>query len=114
MDAGQTRPGNSERLFCRLGGSQPIPLTARIAASTADNLSALAASGDFFREFAYHLNVVPVSVPALRDRREDIARWPISFSGRACNCGGRKIESFGVLQRCSSRPGGLFLAGQRL
>jgi DNA-binding NtrC family response regulator len=59
--------------FCRLGGSQPIPLTARIAASTADNLSALAASGDFFRAFAYHLNVVPVSVPALRDRREDIA-----------------------------------------
>jgi DNA-binding NtrC family response regulator len=58
--------------FCRLGGNQSIPLTARIAASTEKDLSALAASGDFFHELFYYLHVVPVHVPALRERRDDI------------------------------------------
>ena len=53
-------------------GNQPIPLTARIAASTAEDLSTLAAAGKFFHELYYYLHVVPVHVPALRDRREDI------------------------------------------
>ena len=58
--------------FCRLGGDQPVPLTARIAASTAEDLSTLAASAKFFHELFYYLQVVPVPVPSLRDRREDI------------------------------------------
>jgi DNA-binding NtrC family response regulator len=58
--------------FCRVGGHQPIPLAARIAASTADDLGALVASGEFFHELYYHLNVVPIHVPSLRNRRADI------------------------------------------
>ncbi len=58
--------------FCRLGGIQPIPLTARIVASTVDDLAALATSGGFFHELYYYLNVVPVHVPSLRNRRADI------------------------------------------
>ncbi len=58
--------------FCRVGGNQPIPLAVRIAASTTDDLAALVASGEFFHELYYHLNVVPVHVPSLRNRRADI------------------------------------------
>ncbi len=59
--------------FCHLGGNQPIALTARIAASTSEDLATLAAAGKFFHELFYYLHVVPVHVPALRNRREDVA-----------------------------------------
>jgi two-component system, NtrC family, response regulator HydG len=58
--------------FCRLGSNQSLPLTARIAASATEDLAVLAASGKFFHELYYYLHVVPVHVPSLHQRRDDI------------------------------------------
>jgi len=61
-----------DQTFQRVGGSNKIAVDVRIISSTARNLEALIAEG-IFREDLYHrLSVVPVRVPALAERREDI------------------------------------------
>jgi DNA-binding NtrC family response regulator len=59
--------------FNRLGSNQPLALTARIAASTTEDLMTSAAAGKFFHELYYYLHVVPVHVPPLRLRQDDIS-----------------------------------------
>ena len=61
-----------ERRFTRLGGGQEVPFRARVISSTATNIDALVASGEFRRDLLYRINVVTVRMPPLRDRREDI------------------------------------------
>ena len=62
-----------EREFERVGGTQPIRVDIRIIAATNKNLEEAIQRG-FFREDLYHrLNVIAITVPALRDRQEDIA-----------------------------------------
>jgi DNA-binding NtrC family response regulator len=61
-----------EREFRRVGGSELIRMDARIIASTNRNLGEEVSKGKFREDLYYRLNVVPLHVPALRDRREDI------------------------------------------
>jgi formate hydrogenlyase transcriptional activator len=62
-----------ERQFERLGGSRVIPTDVRIIAATNRDLAAATASGTFRSDLFYRLNVFPVHVPPLRNRKEDIA-----------------------------------------
>ena len=58
--------------FQRIGSKQPLPLTARIVALTRLDLGAAVRSGHFREDLYYHLNVVPVRIPPLREHIEDI------------------------------------------
>ena len=58
--------------FTRVGGVTPIKSRARIVATTGSDLKALSESGMFNKALYYRINTVPLRIPALRDRREDI------------------------------------------
>jgi DNA-binding NtrC family response regulator len=61
-----------ERHIERVGSTQPIPVDARIIATTNRKLEQEVAAGRFRQDLYFRLNVISLSVPPLRDRREDI------------------------------------------
>jgi transcriptional regulator with GAF, ATPase, and Fis domain len=61
-----------ERQIQRVGGERTIPVDVRIVAATNQSLERLVADGRFRQDLYYRLKVVPVTVPPLRQRREDI------------------------------------------
>ena len=61
-----------ERSFRRMGGEKDIPFQARIVAATNRPLAAMVREGSFRADLFYRLNVIPVCLPPLRERREDI------------------------------------------
>ena len=61
-----------EREFERVGDSHTIRIDVRIIAATHSDLAKMVADGTFREDLFYRLNVIPVQLPALRERREDI------------------------------------------
>jgi two-component system, NtrC family, nitrogen regulation response regulator NtrX len=61
-----------EQLFTPVGGSQPIRVDVRVIAATNKNLEEEILKGNFREDLFYRLNVVPFSVPPLRERKQDI------------------------------------------
>ena len=61
-----------ENEIMRLGGTQPIPIDLRIIAATNSNLSDLVENKLFREDLFYRLNVIPIHLPPLRERKEDI------------------------------------------
>jgi len=60
------------RVLLRCGGREAVATDVRVVAATAQDLEALVRSGDFREELYYQLKVVPIEVPPLRERSEDI------------------------------------------
>lgn len=60
------------RALIRCGGHEPVPIDARVIAATAQDLEALVAAGRFREELYYQLKIVPLAVPPLRERGDDI------------------------------------------
>lgn len=56
----------------RIGSGKPIPIDVRIIAATNRNLSEMVREGSFREDLYYRLNIIPIEVPPLRQRREDI------------------------------------------
>lgn len=61
-----------EREIFRVGGTKPIHIDVRIIAITNKSLEQMVKQGDFREDLYYRLNVIPIHVPSLRDRLEDI------------------------------------------
>jgi transcriptional regulator with GAF, ATPase, and Fis domain len=66
----------------RLGGTRPLPVNVRIIAGTKRDLKNMVAEGMFRDDLYYRLNVIPVSLPPLRERREDIPVLMTAFFER--------------------------------
>ena len=56
----------------RLGGTRLVPVNVRVLAGTKRNLRQMVADGSFREDLYYRLNVLPLTLPPLRERREDI------------------------------------------
>jgi transcriptional regulator with GAF, ATPase, and Fis domain len=72
-----------EREFERVGGTRSIPLNIRLVAATNKSLSQAVDAGQFRKDLFYRLNVVSVTLPPLRERREDIPELAEYFLQKA-------------------------------
>jgi transcriptional regulator with GAF, ATPase, and Fis domain len=80
-----------EREFHRIGGDEPIKTNVRVVAATNRDLKAAIAEGRFREDLFYRLNVFPVHVPPLRERREDLPLLVQYFVDRFSGKAGKKI-----------------------
>ena len=85
-----------ERAFSRLGSNATIPLRARIIAATNRDLPEEIAKGTFRQDLYFRLNVLPVHLPPLRDRKEDIPLLVDYFWKEYCD------DHHGKAEPCSS------------
>ena len=72
----------TDQSYHRVGGQRPIRVDVRVLSATARNLSDEIAAGRFREDLYYRLNVVPVRIPPLRERREDIPELANHFLTR--------------------------------
>ena len=82
-----------EREFERVGGTQPIRVDVRVIAATNRDLGAEVASGTFRQDLFYRLNVFPIEVPPLRERKDDILMLVEYFVHRYAARAGKSIRS---------------------
>jgi PAS domain S-box-containing protein len=80
-----------EREFERVGGTHPIRADVRVIAATNRDLEIAIVGGAFRRDLFYRLNVFPIEIPPLRERREDIPTLIEYFIHRYSRKAGRKI-----------------------
>jgi PAS domain S-box-containing protein len=81
-----------EREFERLGGTKVIKANVRVIAATNRDLQAAIDAGTFRSDLYYRLNVIPIEMPPLRDRREDIPLLVEYFIDRYASKAGKKIR----------------------
>jgi two-component system nitrogen regulation response regulator NtrX len=88
-----------EQTFLRVGGDRRVEVDVRVLASTNRDLTSLIAAGKFREDLFYRLNVVPIRVPALRERREDIPELIDYFMQHAAQMAGlppRRLSDDGI------------------
>jgi len=81
-----------EHEFERVGGTRPIQTNVRVVAATNRNLQAAIAAGTFRSDLFYRLNVFPIEIPPLRERREDIPVLIAHFIQRCARNAGKNIR----------------------
>jgi transcriptional regulator with GAF, ATPase, and Fis domain len=80
-----------EREFQRVGGNESLQVDVRVVAATNRDLQAAIADGGFREDLFYRLNVFPIEVPPLRQRKEDISLLVEYFVDRYASKAGKKI-----------------------
>lgn len=81
-----------EREILRVGGVTPIPINVRIIAATNVDLKKAVKKGKFREDLYYRLNVYPITLPPLRERKEDIQRLAVTFIKKFNNDYGRNVN----------------------
>ena len=106
-----------EQEFERVGGTRTLRADVRLIAATNRDLGSRAAAGEFRPDLFYRLNVFPVTVPALRERRDDIPLLVGHFLAKAGRKLGKSFEGVApaFLERATSYdwPGQRARAGER-
>jgi len=75
-----------------IGSDRPLAVDVRLVAATHQPLERLVEQGSFRQDLFYRLNVVPISIPPLRERSEDIPRLASSFAGRLATHHGKSVH----------------------
>ena len=83
-----------EEEFERVGGNTTLKVDVRILASTNRDLPKEVAEGNFREDLYYRLHVLPVHMPPLRERTEDVAPLALHFAGIHAEKGGRTVPTF--------------------
>jgi two-component system response regulator PilR (NtrC family) len=100
-----------ERRFRRLGGTEEVEADIRIIAATNRDLSKMVAEGQFREDLFYRINVIPVRLPALRERTEDIPLVAEHFVARFSQQMGKPITGISAAaldaMRAYSWPGNI-------
>ena len=84
-----------EQNFERVGGSLKVEVDVRVIATTTKDLNGEMAAGRFRQDLFYRLNVVPIRIPPLTERREDVPLLARHFMARASEVGGIHPREFG-------------------
>jgi transcriptional regulator with GAF, ATPase, and Fis domain len=82
-----------EREFERVGGTHPLHVDVRVIAATNRDLKAAIATGSFRQDLYYRLNVFPIEMPALRERKDDLLMLIEYFVQRYASRAGKPIRS---------------------
>ena len=82
-----------EQEFERVGGAQPVHVDVRVIAATHRNLRTAIANGTFREDLYYRLNVFPIEMPPLRERKDDILMLVEYFVQRYAKKAGKIIRS---------------------
>ncbi len=92
----------------RVGGRRTIPVDFRLISATNENLEARVAAGTFREDLFYRIHTVPIVIPPLRERVDDIPLLVDHFLARFCARHGKPAKrlSAGVLERLRHIPGG--------
>ncbi|MCA1585354.1 MAG: sigma-54 dependent transcriptional regulator [Acidobacteria bacterium] len=77
-----------EREIERVGGSRPIKFDTRVIAASNSDLRKLVAEGKFREDLYYRLHVIPITLPSLRERREDVPLLARHFLQKSCKNNG--------------------------
>jgi two-component system, NtrC family, nitrogen regulation response regulator NtrX len=85
-----------EQSFERIGGKDTVKVDVRVIAASNRDLSALIAEGRFREDLYYRLNVIPIEVPPLRSRREDIPLLIDHFLELFCAENGKRLKRVSV------------------
>ncbi|MDO8252556.1 MAG: sigma 54-interacting transcriptional regulator [Rhodoferax sp.] len=94
-----------EGTIVRLGGKREIRVDVRLVAATHRDLETDVTNGSFRRDLFYRLNVIPIRLPSLRERREDIHTLAIHFVNRANQANQRNVHlSSAALERLENYP----------
>ncbi len=83
-----------EREIDRLGDTKPLPIDVRVIATTNRPLSAMVTEGKFRADLYFRLNVIPLSLPPLRERREDIPDLISHFIAKYASASRSKAVGF--------------------
>jgi two-component system response regulator AtoC len=81
-----------ERRIQRVGGNEPVDVDVRVVAATNRDLGKAVAAGQFREELFYRLNVIPITLPPLRERKEDLPLLVQHFLSRLSSELGRRVD----------------------